>query len=90
MGEITHRALLLNSKESNVGKEENVEAWSDTRLLIIDEVSFAKKTEIETIHRNRQLLLERLDLPYGGMNVVFAGVFRQLEPVNNETLYDTG
>lgn len=40
-GETTHSSLYLNQKRTIDG--EQVELWEETRLLIIDEISFASK-----------------------------------------------
>ena len=78
-GETVHSALLLNQKKPI--QEEQTEAWEQTRLLIIDEISFASKKDLEKIDQNLKYLKQQLYKPYGGLNIVFAGDYRQLEPV---------
>ena len=87
LGETTHSALYLNQKKSI--KSEQVEAWASTRLLIIDEISFASKEDFEQIHQNLRQLKQCINLPYGNLHIVFAGDMRQLEPVgaNKKPVY---
>jgi ATP-dependent DNA helicase PIF1 len=81
-GETTHSAVhLLQKKPLSM---EQIENWIDTRLVIIDEVSFASKSDFEKLHQKLSQLKQCLQKPYGGLNVVFAGDFRQLEPVSTE------
>ena len=74
-GETVHSALLLNQKKPI--QEEQTEAWEQTRLLIIDEISFASKKDLEKIDQNLKYLKQQLYKPYGGLNIVFAGDYRQ-------------
>jgi PIF1-like helicase len=82
LGETTHSAVYLNQQKDI--QPEQVEAWESTRLLIIDEISFASKHEFKKLHENLRHLRQSLNLPYGGLNIVFAGDMRQLEPVGND------
>ena len=86
-GETTHMALGLNSRKiSNAKKEE----FDDTRLVVIDEISFAGVSTVEKIHECIKILSGSAFLKYGGMNVVFAGDFFQLDPVKcSKKLYDS-
>ena len=82
LGETTHSAVYLNKKTAL--EAENIEIWADTRLLIVDEVSFASKHEFIKLHQNLRRLKQQLFLPYGGLNIIFSGDFRQLEPCSRE------
>jgi hypothetical protein len=55
--------------------------WQHTRLLIIDEISFASKQDIININEKVKYLRDNATTLYGGLNVIFCGDFRQLEPV---------
>ena len=48
-GETTHGALFLNKKYKI--EPEQIELWADTHLLIIDEISFAMKSNFEMMHK---------------------------------------
>ena len=79
MGETVHSAVYLNQKK-NI-QPEQVEVWEDTRLLIIDEISFASKQDFAKLHRQLRKLKQQLHKPYGGLDIIFSGDMRQLEPV---------
>ena len=79
LGETTHSALYLNQLKGI--EREQVELWMGARFLIIDEISFAGKKIFVQIHKNLQHLRQCLGLPYGGINIVFSGDLRQLEPI---------
>lgn len=49
MGETTHSAVYLNQKRPI--EAEQVELWQSTRLLIIDEISFASKEDFVELHK---------------------------------------
>jgi hypothetical protein len=78
MGETTHGALHLN--QTRQFTREQIDCWKDTRLLLVDEISFATRWQIEKIHENLCQLKENQAARYGGLHVVYAGDFRQLEP----------
>jgi hypothetical protein len=73
LGETTHSAVHLNQKRAIDGAQ--VEMWKDTRLLIIDKISFASKVDFEKLHQNLRLLKENLAMPYSGHHIIFAGDF---------------
>ena len=54
--------------------------------MIVDEISFATNKIIQKI--NKQLCrLKNPLLPFGGINVIFCGDLRQLEPIEGKPLY---
>lgn len=57
-------------------------------MLIIDEISFAKGSALVTLHNQLSALKEARSKKYGGLNIVFAGDFRQLKPVGEKSLYE--
>ena len=79
MGETTHAAVYLNQKKPI--EADQVELWSGTRLLIIDEISFASKEDFSELHKKLRRLKQQLTLRYGGLSIIFSGDMRQLEPV---------
>lgn len=84
-GSTVHSATYLSSKLSN----EQIETFRSVRMLIIDEVSMIDVATLTKIdHKLRDLRENRSDF-YGGLNIVFVGDFRQLDPVltNSCALY---
>lgn len=86
-GETAHQAFGIN--RSKVYEHEK-EDWTDTRLVIIDEISFCSAKEFKIIHDHLKELGKSRWLAYGGLNVVFCGDFSQLEPVAKDCVYKDG
>lgn len=61
----------------------------DVRILIIDEISFFRTINVETLDRHLKKLTGRYDVVYGGVSIVFSGDFHQLKPIykEDEVLY---
>ena len=49
------------------------------KILIIDEMSFMSDDQFQELNRKLQGLMDK-NKPFGGISVIFAGDFRQLEP----------
>lgn len=78
-GETLASAALLRQRK--VISAEQIKEWENSRLLIIDESSFAKGSELVTLHKQLSGLKEVRGKKHGGLNIAFAGDFRQLKPV---------
>ena len=88
-GETAHSVLCLNWK--NVEEHpELLQDWADTRLLIIDECSFAGEADFEKAHNNLKFFMQERYWICGGLDVVFAGDYSQLEPVRRDPIYKDG
>ena len=86
-GETMHGALFLNQKcEIEL---EQIELWADTCLLIIDEISFASKTDFQMMHKQLGKLKQEINKKFGGLNIIFSGDFWQLESVGRGKLQYT-
>jgi hypothetical protein len=59
----------------------------DRRYLILDEVSMVALQNLHRIAAELAHLLQKLDLPFGGLHVILAGDFAQLPPVSAPALY---
>jgi ATP-dependent DNA helicase PIF1 len=55
--------------------------WIDTQLLIVDEISMMTPELLEKLDLVARRIRKRPDLPFGGLQIVFAGDFCQLPPV---------
>ena len=80
-GETTHSVLGLNRDSAQV---EEAEDWKDARLLIIDEVSFASHNDFVKMHEHLKTFMKDHYKMFGGINIVFAGDYSQLEPVGRD------
>ena len=83
LGDTVHSGVYLNQKKPI--DTEQIEAWNDTRMLIVDEISFAGKDVFQQLHVNLCVLKQEMNSKYGNLNIVFSGDFRQLEPVGEGT-----
>ena len=73
------KAAFLNKTKATLSQDE-IDEWKDVRILVIDEISFMKNSDmIQLDRRLKQCSGDRLK-PYGGYSIIFAGNFRQLEP----------
>ena len=79
LGETTHKALHLCRKRDL--SEQDTLPWADTKMVIVDEISFASKKDIININETLCEIRNRWERRYGGIHMVFSGDFRQLEPV---------
>lgn len=59
-------------------------AWTEADILIIDEVSMMSKKLFHILDRTGRKTRKRLDVPFGGIQVVFSGDFYQLPPVPSD------
>ena len=83
-GETMHGALFLNQKCKI--EPEQIELWADTCLLIIDEISFASKSDFKMMHKQLGKLKQEINKKFSGLNIIFSGDFWQLEPVGRGKL----
>ena len=64
--------------------DDDIKEWEDVRILVIDEISFMKDFELKRLDmRLRELRRDRAK-PFGGLSIIFAGDFRQLEQTQSE------
>ena len=61
--------------------EEQILAWSHIGVLFIDEFSMINPALFDLTDSRLRKLKGRLDLPFGGIHVVFCGDFYQLPPI---------
>ena len=76
--------LFLNQKREI--EPEQIELWADTHFLIIDEISFASKSDFQMMHKQLGKLKQEINTKFGGLNIIFSGDFQQLEPVGRGNL----
>ena len=78
-GITTLKGLLVKVKDRNI-KDSDRDRFKQVRIIIIDEISFMKDSELTETDRRLKDLGDR-DAVFGGFNVIFCGDFRQLPPV---------
>ncbi len=76
-------SLSHNDLRTMRGKQYLMKNIEKTHVLIIDEISMLHRNQIDMINQALKYL-KNSPLPFGGMQVVFAGDFFQLPPVSKE------
>jgi hypothetical protein len=62
----------------------------DTRLNVVDEISFATQTTLKQLSKRLQRLTESPHLPYGKIPILFLGDFCQLDGIGGEPIFHGG
>ena len=83
-GETLHSAAKFCNKKVST---DHIDEWKNTRLVIVDEISFATSTDLKKLNEKLGLLRETRQQKYGNLHIVFTGDFSQLEPVSGLPLY---
>ena len=81
-GETTHNACAINREVDG-----EVEEWTNAYMLVVDEISFASKDVLISLHHKLRENKENATARYGGIPVLFAGDFTQLKPVKGYPLF---
>lgn len=74
----------LNKKSTTI---EDIEMFKDTRLNIVDEISFASEETLQVLSEKLQDLTECRSQIYGNIAIVFIGDFCQLPPISGTKIY---
>jgi hypothetical protein len=77
---ISKAAFLNQCKQLSVDDKNE---WQDVRIIVIGKVSFMSDTILKTLDRKLKEIGNRSQL-FGGFTIIFAGDFRQLEPVGTK------
>ena len=83
---------MLGFNQFDVGQKKNIDSaevnLKDVDYVFIDEVSMLDCMSLYKISERMCLARKINHLPFGGLNVIFAGDFAQLPPVMGNSLYD--
>ncbi len=74
---ISKAAFLNQHKQLSVDDKNE---WQDVRIVVIDKVSFMSDSILKTLDRKLKEIGNQ-SLTFGGFTIIFAGDFRQLNPV---------
>ncbi len=77
-GVIISKAAFLNQREQLSIDDKN--EWKDVQIVVIDKESFMSDTIFKTLDRKMKEIGNQSQ-PFSGFTIIFAGDFRQLEPV---------
>jgi hypothetical protein len=78
MGETTSKAIGLGRK---IYDYEWIKTFSNTRMVIVDEISFCTASQLGQLDHKLKLVKEEPHLTFGGVHVLFCGDFHQLPPI---------
>ena len=86
-GETTAREFQLRSKKTSADMDD-LRAFSDTRLCVVDEISFADyDKDLAVLSSNLQMFTECHEHQFGNVAIVFLGDFCQLESIGGNCIY---
>jgi hypothetical protein len=94
-GMTLHAALCMSQKSNSKRSKKNTQSttnrdlismWDGVDYLFIDEVSMVGCSLLNEIS-NALMDAKQNSLPFGGINIIFAGDFAQLPPVQDPPLY---
>jgi hypothetical protein len=85
MGETTSKALGLTKTSFDY---DFIKKYANTRMVLIDEISFCKGKELEDLDRSLKIVKEEPNLVYGGVHMIFCGDFHQLPPVGEGSIWE--
>ena len=81
MGETTSKAALGLTKPHF--DRDFIKKYANTQMVLIDEISFCKATELEQMDWSLKIVKEEPNLIYGGVHMICCGDFYQLPPVGD-------
>ena len=87
-GDTAHREFNL-MKDRDFATVEQIADFGNTRMNVIDEISFANEELLIRLSKHLRNYTECQEWIYGSIPVVFLGDFRQLEPIGGTTIYKT-
>ncbi len=85
IGDTTSRKMALNRKSN--ATVDDIDRFKDTRLNIIDEVSFAGIDDLRKLSEKMQAYTECCDQIYGSIPICFIGDFCQLPVIGGTKIY---
>lgn len=77
---------IIERVSANKNKRGN---WSKVDILIIDEISMMSKKLFDILDSIGRIVKKKLNVPFGGIHVVFSGDFYQLPPVGDPDEIET-
>ena len=92
-GTTVHSVFAISQSQRNDGLSfESLQAYrcafTNVRVVLIDEVSMIGAGILHTIHERLRTILMEFEQPFGGMDMIFCGDWRQLPPVRQRPIYE--
>ena len=79
-----HMTACLNKKKLT---DKDQEKWVGTKMLFIDEVSFMTSDNLDSLDKKLRFLMQRSNVLFGNVSIIFVGDFHQMNPVKAKPLY---
>lgn len=76
--------IVANKLMTDSKKERYLNRIKQTKILVIDEISMMEADFIDFVNKVFQLVRNKFDQPFGGIQVLFFGDFLQLPPISKE------
>ena len=80
---ICKKSGLLMKKSKRL-PEKLINSWNSVKIVIVDEISFMRRSEFDKLD-TRLREIGRRDCLFGDFSVIFAGDFRQFEPMRSKS-----
>ena len=87
IGGHTTASIFKYLQKTDSATHEEIESFADTRLNIIDEISFASYRVLQKISANLQNLTNCHEFQYGSIDIMFLGDFCQLDAIGGDQIY---
>jgi hypothetical protein len=87
IGGSTTASVTGYMKKTSTAYPKDIQFFQDTRLNIIDEISFASYSTLCRISENLRSYTQEPSYTYGSIDICFLGDFCQLEPIGSDPLY---
>jgi hypothetical protein len=88
IGGRTTASVTAYMRKKEYATAEDIDFFKDTRLSVIDEISFASYKILGKMSRNLRAFTECQQHMYGKHSICFLGDFCQLEAIGADTIYE--
>jgi hypothetical protein len=87
IGGQTTASVTQYMRKNDYALDKDLDFFKDSRLLVIDEISFASYKILGKINKNLRAFTECDTYIYGKHSICFLGDFCQLEAIGDDTIY---
>jgi len=88
-GQTLHSATFLNKEIRNIDIDDKARFQNGVKLLIVDEISMLSGSDLKSLSKRLNWLMDNYSGVYGGLDISFMGDFRQLPPIGKKPIYET-
>ncbi len=88
IGGVTSASAFKYMRRNDHGSQKDIDDFTDTRMCIMDECSFASWNILPKISKNLKAFTECTEYSYGNVAFIFLGDFCQLEAIRGDCFYE--